>query len=280
MPLTPTNYLNSVIYKIEHNEKPELLYIGSTTNFIKRKYSHKNNCNDEKKKEYNFKLYRMMRDNGNWEAFKIMIIKEYSCNNKTELLIEEEKHRKGFQATLNSHRAHRTNEEYKKCKSTKNKKYRENNKEKIQEHKKEYYEENKEKIKEKDNKYRENNKEEINKKCREYREENKEEILQKEKQYREDNKEKIKEYQKKYNEVNKEERKEQYKKYNETNKEKRKEKEKEYRANNKEQIKEKAKEKAKEKINCLCGSIFCKDRITRHEKTKKKKLFLNQLLPK
>lgn len=196
MPLTPTNYLNSVIYKIEHENKPELLYIGSTTNFIKRKYNHKLNCNDEKKKEYNFKLYQMIRDNGNWEAFKIMVIKNYPCNNKIELIIEEERHRKEFQATLNSCKAYRTKEEEKEYFKEYNKEYYEATKEERKEYKKEYYEENKDKLKEQMKEYRENNKEQKKEYDKEYREANKEHRKEQKKEYYEANKEKIKEQQK------------------------------------------------------------------------------------
>ena len=41
MPKTPIDYSKSVIYKIEHIEKPELVYVGSTTDLTKRKYNLK-----------------------------------------------------------------------------------------------------------------------------------------------------------------------------------------------------------------------------------------------
>ena len=53
----------------------------------------------------------MIRTNGNWEVFKMMIIKEYPCNSKTELLIEEEKYRKELQSKLNLCMCYRTIEE-------------------------------------------------------------------------------------------------------------------------------------------------------------------------
>jgi len=146
MPLTPTNYLNSVIYKIEHETKPELIYVGSTTNFIKRKATHKSACNIEKVKEHNLKLYDMMRLNGGWDAFKCMIIKEFPCNNKTELLIEEERHRKEYQATLNKNRAYITKEETKERNKITKKEYYETNKQKIKETTKGYYQVNKKEI--------------------------------------------------------------------------------------------------------------------------------------
>jgi len=204
MPLTPTNYLNSVIYKIEHTDNPELIYIGSTTNFIKRKYNHKKCCNNENDRDYNKNLYNMIRKNGGFNEFKIMIIKKYPCNNKTELLIEEEKNRKEYQANLNSCRAYRTNEE----KKEQQKEFRENNKEQIKEYIKEYRENNKEQIKEQikeyQKKYNEDNKDKKKEQLEEYYKQNKEQIKEYQKKYRKQNKEQIKEYQKEYRNLKKE----------------------------------------------------------------------------
>ena len=134
MPKTPTDYSKSVIYKIEHLDKPELIYVGSTTNFTKRKFQHKYACNIENHIKHNYKLYQMIRANNGWDLFKIMIIKEFPCNSKIELLIEEEKLRKDLQATLNSNRCYRSIEEN--SKKQINKEYRDNNKEKRKKQKK------------------------------------------------------------------------------------------------------------------------------------------------
>lgn len=139
------DYSKSVIYKIEHVDNPELLYVGSTTDFIRRKSQHKNTCINSNSKEFNKKLYHMIRTNGNWEVFKMMIIKEYPCNSKTELLIEEEKHRKELQSNLNSFMCYRTIEQ----KLEYNRNYYKNNKEIILEQKKEYRNKNKEQMNEK-----------------------------------------------------------------------------------------------------------------------------------
>ena len=64
MPKTPTDYSKSVIYKIEHIDKPELVYVGSTTNFTKRKYQHKCAYNNK-----NYMLYQMIRNNNGWDSF-------------------------------------------------------------------------------------------------------------------------------------------------------------------------------------------------------------------
>jgi len=183
MPYKVANYKNGKIYKIEHLDKPELVYIGSTTMFNRRKSNHKRICNNQPDSQYNLKLYDMMRLNGGWDAFKMMIIKEFPCNNKTELLIEEEKHRKEYQATLNQNRAHITKEEAKQ--------YYRLNKEQY----KEYYEANKEQFKE----YYEANKEYKQEYQKKYNKVNKEHI----KQNYETNKDKIKEYQKDYYQANK-----------------------------------------------------------------------------
>ena len=50
-----TDYSKTVIYKIQHLDKDELLYVGHTSNFIKRKSYHKNDCKTSKNP-----LYKMM----------------------------------------------------------------------------------------------------------------------------------------------------------------------------------------------------------------------------
>jgi hypothetical protein len=189
MPRNPIDYSKALIYKIEHLKKPELCYVGSTSNFVKRKATHKNACNDEKSKEYNQLKYRTMRENGGWEHFKMVVIKEYPCNTRTELDIEEEKCRKELQAILNSHRCHITDEE---------------RKEQNKENKKKYYEEHKEQLKDYNKEYHDNNKETIAENKKKYYEEHKEIILEKNKEYRDNNKEKITERDKKKYEANKE----------------------------------------------------------------------------
>jgi hypothetical protein len=120
----------------------------------------------------------MIKDNGGFNEFKIMVIKNYPCNNKIELIIEEEKYRKEFQANLNSRKAYITEEEKKEY----FKEHYENNKEVLKEYKKEYNEANKEKHKEYQKEYYETNKEhyeknkdKINERRRELRKQKKEE---------------------------------------------------------------------------------------------------------
>ena len=68
MPKLPTDYSKTIIYKIIKNDDFENsnVYIGSTTDFIRRKSHHKWNCNNENRKEYNRKVYKIIRENIFW----------------------------------------------------------------------------------------------------------------------------------------------------------------------------------------------------------------------
>ena len=113
MPRKAIDYNNTVIYKIQHIEKEELLYVGHTTDFRKRKNSHKSSCNVKDGKQYNVKVYKMIRDNGNWEMFNMIEIKKFACNNRREAEAEEDRIMRELKATMNMNRAFLTSEELK-----------------------------------------------------------------------------------------------------------------------------------------------------------------------
>ena len=131
MPKTPCDYSRTVIYKIQHIDNDTLLYIGSTTDFTKRKCAHKNTCNNEKSKKYNGKVYKMIRDNGGWEEFEMIQIEEFPCENKRQAEMEEDKIMREMKATLNSRSPYVTQEEQKE----KRRAYKEANKKDIKESK-------------------------------------------------------------------------------------------------------------------------------------------------
>jgi len=106
MPKKAVDYSKTIIYKIQHSEKPELLYVGHTTEFTKRKSQHRTNSTLETSRKYNYKLYTMIRDNGGWEMFSMIQIKEFSCTNSREACSEEDKHMTELKASLNSKRAY------------------------------------------------------------------------------------------------------------------------------------------------------------------------------
>lgn len=101
MPLTPIDYEKTIIYKIQHKEKPDMFYIGHTTNFESRKYQHKKAVSGG-----NAKVYTMIRTHGGWDMFDMTPIKEFSCKSKMEACIEEQKHISELKATLNRNRAY------------------------------------------------------------------------------------------------------------------------------------------------------------------------------
>ena len=84
MPKISIDYSNCSIYKLEHIEDETLIYVGHTTNFKQRKARHKQNCNNESYKKFNFKLYTMIRANGGWEMFVLIEVEKYPCNDRRE----------------------------------------------------------------------------------------------------------------------------------------------------------------------------------------------------
>mgnify|MGYP003678680156 FL=1 len=159
------------IYKICCDDCPEFNYIGSTKAFRQRKQEHKQCCNNENSKKNNLKLYTIIRANGGWDNWRMVIIEECGEISFTQARIKEEENRVKLNANLNSRRCHLTEEQ----KQEYREEWNEQNKDKI----KEYYEENKEYFKEYNKEYREENRERLNEKKKEYYEENKEHIKEK-----------------------------------------------------------------------------------------------------
>ena len=161
------------------NDDVDSCYIGSTGNFKQRRNCHKQHCHNESCKQYNFKIYQTIRENGGWDNWKMVQIGSRDQITKREAEQIEEQYRKELKADMNERRAFRTEDEYKEYE----KEYRENNKEKIAEQNKEYHENNKEKIAEYKHEwgkeYRENNKDKIAEYFKEYRENNRTQINEK-----------------------------------------------------------------------------------------------------
>ena len=113
MPRTPIDYSKTIIYKLVHSEDYDNanVYIGSTTDFVKRKNQHKKCCNNEKQKGHNEKKYQYIRDNGGWNEWNMIEIEKYpECNDSNEARVREEYWRCHFNAQLNSKRAYTTYE--------------------------------------------------------------------------------------------------------------------------------------------------------------------------
>ena len=211
MPKTPKDFSKSIIYKLcckDVNIKE--IYVGSTTNFTKRKDTHKSSCNNVNGEKYNYYVYQFIRENGRFENWEMVLVEKYPCNDVLELKQRERYWIDELRAELNKIIPSRTYKEW-----------YDDNKDKLRERKREYYRDNKNKIREKRKQYRENNKDKI---------------LEKKKAYREANKDKIREKKKAYREANK--------------------------------------DKLREKCDCECGAVVNKSSLTRHKKTKKHKLWV------
>jgi len=208
MPKKPIDYTKPIIfYKFVKKNDPTFIncYVGHTSNWIKRKNSHKERCNTENNKKYNLKVYQIMRENGGWDNFEMIEIKREICIDNIDARKKEQELIDEMDAKMNSFRSYRSEEYYKDYHKQKNLEYKDK--------RKEIYENNKEEIKKNQRDYHLKNKEEINQKRRETYENNKEEINQ----------------------------------------------------------------KRREKITCICGSIICKVKKSRHEKSLKHQEYLSYL---
>ena len=102
MPRKEINYQNTVIYKIQHVDKDELIYVGHTTDFVKRKYKHKHGVMNNTSKSYHLKIYQMIRDNGGCDMFNMIEIKKFPCNDQREAASEEDKYLRSLKVSMNS----------------------------------------------------------------------------------------------------------------------------------------------------------------------------------
>ena len=91
----------------------------------------------------------MIRENGGWECFTMIVLKDFPCTNKQEACLEEDKVMREMKTSMNKYRAYTTQEEKLERGKECSKAYRQVNKEQIIEKKKQYHQANKELISEK-----------------------------------------------------------------------------------------------------------------------------------
>ena len=192
----PRDYGNGKIYCIRNHINNEI-YVGSTCQSLsKRMAYHRQDC--MKPSRHNTLIYKMMFELGR-DNFYIELIEEYPCENSNQLERKEGEIMRELKASLNQVIAGRTPEEYKidnrdnikKTKAICNKRFAENNQEKIKSYRKEYYNRNPEKFREDAKKYAEENREKVLAKKREYYYKNRERILENVKRYVEENRDKV-----------------------------------------------------------------------------------------
>jgi hypothetical protein len=165
------DYSKTQMYKLVPKDlNSDLIYVGHTTNFTKRKSSHKSDCNNINSCRYNFKVYDMIRKNSGWDNWEMILIENFPCADSNEARKRERELMEEFHSNLNTINSLRTKNDIKKThqkwynenKNTyninrkkeriinkdimnaKEKIYRKKNKDIININKKKYYEKNKE----------------------------------------------------------------------------------------------------------------------------------------
>lgn len=90
---------NFCIYKIAPKQECKALYIGSTSNFNRRKNQHKKNSKNKFKKEV---LYEFIRALGGFDNFICEKVLEFPCETREEGLKKEKEYIEKLNATLNT----------------------------------------------------------------------------------------------------------------------------------------------------------------------------------
>jgi len=144
------DYSKAKIYKIINDVNDEI-YVGSTVLTLSQRMAH----HKEKSVRYpDRKLYKFISNNGGWCHFKIILIEDYPCERRDQMVQREQYYKDFLKATLNDfncygldkNRRHDTVIRYRK-------QYNEINKEALKEYMEKYYESNKENIKQSRNQY-------------------------------------------------------------------------------------------------------------------------------
>jgi hypothetical protein len=91
MPKRIIDYSKTIIYKIVCKDTEiKDVYVGSTTQFTKRKASHKNACHNKKNwYMYTLDVYLFIRLNGGWDNWEMIEIEKYPCKDGNEARARE-----------------------------------------------------------------------------------------------------------------------------------------------------------------------------------------------
>ena len=106
-------YQKGTIYKIVCKDK--LItdsYVGSTCSFSHRRCMHKKTTINKVSHLYNIPLYAFIRNNGGWDNFDMIIIENYPCTSRIELLTRERHYYDELKPSLNVNMPMRSTKEY------------------------------------------------------------------------------------------------------------------------------------------------------------------------
>jgi hypothetical protein len=179
MPKTPTDYGKTIIYKIVCNDlNVKECYVGHTINMTKRKWAHKSICHNENNKRHNLKIYKIIRENGGWDNWTMLLVEKFPCKDKHEACKREREVYEELDAKMNTFRPYRTQEDIKE----KKKQYNEEHKAELKQYIKQYNQEHKAERNQYSKQYNQEHKAEINEKNKQYYQERKAEISEKRKE--------------------------------------------------------------------------------------------------
>ena len=150
MPRAAVDYSKTNIYKIVCNDLTiKDCYVGHTIDMTKRKCGHKSICHNEKSRHHNNKIYQIIRQNGGWSNWSMILVEKFPCEDKYQACKREREIFEEIDAKMNMVRLYRTQEELKEYQKQKNKKYyhKNKNKEQNKENSKQYYQDHKEQAK-------------------------------------------------------------------------------------------------------------------------------------
>ncbi len=159
MPKNSIDYSKTIIYKICCKD-PTItdIYVGHTTNLVKRRCQHKTRCCNPKDKKNNYYVYETIRKYGGWDNWEFVVIEECNVESMQQAKLKERYWVEALKATLNKKVPLRTKKEW----------YEDNKEHMIEYHQqysKEWNEKNKENIKLKRKLYYEMNKEMVECDC-------------------------------------------------------------------------------------------------------------------
>ena len=94
-----TDYQKTMMYKIVCDDvEVKDVYVGQTTNFVKRNGSHSNLARRAYKLKHESLLYQTIRKHGGWYNWSMIKIEDYPCDSR----LEAEKRERYWIETLNA----------------------------------------------------------------------------------------------------------------------------------------------------------------------------------
>jgi len=112
MPRTPINFANTQIYRFVCNDINIInTYVGSTTNWSHRKTTHKCCCINPNNKGHQFNVYQVIRANGGWNNWNMVLVENYPCNGRREAEQREQYWKEYYNDNMGMNKAFRTEEQ-------------------------------------------------------------------------------------------------------------------------------------------------------------------------